>query len=144
MTFKIPDGHIVVWRVEHAKTGEGPCITPYGTDIIMRHPRTGGAWVEPCDDPVLAQDWKRSGGSGSVWHFGVAKLYEVYEWFHRWACNELHEAGFQLVAYTMPLSEARVGSTQVMFDKFGDDVEKAAVYSLHNFIANPELEEHFM
>src|SRR5690606_34603800 len=126
MTLHIPDGHLVVWRIEHPRTGEGPCSTPGGTDIVLKHPRTGVAWVEPADDPALRDDWKASGGSGSRWHFGVANLYEIYDWFHRWACNEMHELGFQLVAYTMPPSEARIGSTQVMFDMFGDDVEKAA------------------
>lgn len=143
MSLIVPEGYLAVWRVEHKETGKGPCTDHHTGNILHRHRANMKVWVEPENDPALAPDWKKSGGGGSCFRFGVANLYELYEWFHRWTCNDLHDVGFELVVYLVPQAKARIGTTQVMFPHGSEGVEKAASYSLHNFIANPELEAFF-
>lgn len=145
MSLIIPDGYVAVWRVEHKETGKGPCTDINANSILLRHRADRRVWIEPEEDPAIAPDWKKAGGAcgGTCFRFGVATPYEIYEWFHRWTCNDLHDVGFELAVYLVPQAKARIGKTQIMFPHGSEGVTKAAVYSLYNFIANPELEDFF-
>lgn len=112
---------VSIYRVEAPRGGYGPYNKEHGEllEPMFEKHRSGS-------HPSPRQDWILRGIQATE-HCGFATREQLHEWFEGFE-DLLHEAGFVLAKYVVPVFLVRYGATQAVFRR-GDyfPVEETAL-----------------
>jgi hypothetical protein len=99
---------VSIYRVEQPRGGFGPYAAEFEAvlgGMFAEHRR--GSHPGPVQDELL-------GWIDPAEHCGFATLEHLHEWFDGYH-NALHDAGFIIARYSVPLPLVRYGKTQAVF-----------------------------